>query len=231
MELSKNLLGDESLKVWTAKGELLPDPNLIWNIDHLVGFIQIELEQWKRHCIETEEQLKGAPDFIKGSELLKDTNVRIYTKTLFDISTYYIACVQALERLISQLYKISTEYYQLRVKKPKLEINKIFHEKAQFIRDKSFIHQDSSQVSNPMDKRVAMSWTPTISYESGKAPDCESYEFGGGKWWVKVNETKTESKIDISISGVVSFATTALEQIELRKSRVVAYYEQIKHNK
>ena len=231
MELSKKLLDDESLKAWNAKGELLPDPNLIWNIDHLVSFIELELDLWKNHCIKTEEEIKDIHDAIKYTELLKDANLRVYIKTLFDISTYYIACVQALERLISQLYKISTEHYQLKVKKPKFEPNNIFHDKVQFIRDKSFIHQDSSKVANTMDKRAAMSWTPTITHKNDEVPSCESYQFGGGKWWVKVNGVKTESEIDISISGITEFAKTALEQLEIRKSRVVVYYEEIKHNK
>lgn len=231
VELSKLLLGEESLKELTCNGELLPDPNLIWNIDHLNSFIQMELNAWQEHCEKVNNKLSEDPDTMSTAVLFKDENVRFYIKSLFDVSTYYIACVQALEKLITQLYKLSSQYYKLSVKKPKLEIDKQFHEKAQFIRDKSFIHQNSEQISNPMNKRSAMSWFPMLSHKSGEKPTCENYQFGASKWWVKINGIKTETEIDISISGLNEFAKKAQDQIEIRKSRIVCYYNEIKHNK
>jgi len=231
VELSEFLLGERELKEWTREGELIPDPNLIWNIDHLASFIQMELDSWKMHCEIVDNRLAVTSEVMCSFILYEKENVRFYIKSLFDIATYYVACIQALDKLLTQLYKLSSKYYRLKVKKPKLEIDQLFHAKAQFIRDKSFIHQNSEQISNPMDKRAAMSWTPNISYKSGDKPTCENYKFGDGKWWVKVNGIKTETEIDISTNGLVEFATKAQEQIEIRKSRVVHYYNEIKENK
>lgn len=231
MELSEALLGEEELKVWTSEGELVPDPNLIWNIDHLASFVQMELDSWKIHCERVNNRLFETSEMMCSFVLYEKENVRFYIKSLFDIATYYVACIQALDKLLTQLYKLSSKYYKLKVKKPKLEINKMFHEKAQLIRDKSFIHQYSEKMSNPMDKRAAMSWTPNLSYKSGSKPSCENYKFGDGKWWVKVDGVKTETEIDISINGLAEFATNAQEQIDIRKSRVICYYNEIKHRK
>ena len=231
MELSKLLIGDEAIRELTIDGEALPDPNLISNIDHMTNFILMELDSWEVHSNRIEQKLHEISYQLKLAELFKDENVRLYIKSLFDIAVYYIACVQALDRLMSQLEKLSSEYLKLKIKKPKLEIDKLFHSKAQLVRDKSFIHQDSNRMSSPVDKRVAMSWMPTVSHKNDESPNCESYIFGQGKWWIKVNGIKKTSEIDICISGIKEFATKALEQIEVRKTRVVSYYFSIRHNK
>ena len=231
MELSKLLIGENSLREMTSGGELLPDPNLIYNIDHLSSFIQMELEAWNKHSKELANQLLQSPDVFGFALLLKEENARIYVKALFNVATYYMACVQALEKLIAQLYKISTIHYELKVKKPKLAIDEVFHRKAQFVREKSFVHQNSEQIKNPMDKRTAMSWTPTIFQNKGESLNCENYQFGSGKWCVEINGSKTETEIDITIKGLVEFSEKSQEQIEIRKLRVVNYYNEIKHNK
>jgi hypothetical protein len=231
VELSELLLSDDGLKEWNHKGEHIPDPNLIWNIDHLASFIQMELDSWVLHCKRTDSDLSEITGPMDALILLKTKNIRLYLKSLFDVATYYIACVQAIDKLLTQIYRLSTQYYQLRIKKPKLEIDTMFHNKAQFIRDKSFIHQNSEKIANPMDKRTAMSWTPNLSFKSGVKPNCENYKFGDGKWWVKVNGVKTETEIDISITGLVDFASKASEQIEIRKLRIISYYNEIKHKK
>ncbi len=231
MELSEMLLEYGNLKEYTADGELLPDPNLIWNIDHMTSFILMELDAWHEHRALFEERVQDAVDVMKIVELLKQENVRFYIKSLFNVATYYIACTHALEKLVSQLNKLSTRYYKLRVKKPKLKIDEYFHAKTQFIRDKSFIHQDSEYIKNPMNKRVSMSWLPTVSHLSDKSPTCENYEFGSGKWYVVIDGSRKESDIDILITGFNEFATTAIEQINIRKDRVVNYYKEIEHAK
>lgn len=230
VELSELLLSEDGFKEWNYKGEILPDPNLILNIDHLASFVQMEQESWILHCKSVNSELSKASEPMDALILFETKNIRFYLKSLFDIATYYIACIQATDKLLTQLYKLSTEYYELRIKKPKLEIDAVFHNKAQFIRDKSFIHQNSEKITNPMDKKTAMSWTPSLSCKSGTRPNCENYEFGNSKWWVKVNGIKTETEIDISITDLMEFASKASEQIEIRKIRIINYYNEIKQS-
>lgn len=228
MELSKLLLKEGALREYTSDGELLPDPNLIFNIDHLASFIQMEIDSWRDHSHKINKILSESNELNYFSILFEETNVRVYIKSLFNLTTYYVACTKALEKLMRQLYKLSTEHYSLHLKKPKFENDKIFQEKIQFLRDKSFIHQDSEKVENLMDKRLAMSWMPTLSYLTGQKPTCESYVFGSGKWMVQVNGIKKESEKDIAVIGFMSFSMKAQEQIELNKIKIVNYYSDIK---
>lgn len=229
MELAEVLLGDELLKLMTEKGELFPDPNLVWNIDHIISFIQMEIEHWDKHCSLIDAEILAKPSVFSSHILFDNLNVRVYLKALFDIATYYVACYQAIDKLMTQLYKLNY-HFKSKLKKPKLEIDNQFHAKAQLIRDKSFIHQDSEKLLNSMDKRTAMSWFPTISHKNDETPSCEHYQFGGGKWWVMVNGIKTETEIDIVIHGLRDFSHTALEQLEYRKDRLLDYFEQLKTN-
>ena len=49
MELEQTLLGENALRLTMEDGQVLPDPNLIWNIDHMVGFIRMEMKTWESH--------------------------------------------------------------------------------------------------------------------------------------------------------------------------------------
>jgi len=209
MKLSDVMLDNDPIKVWNAKGELLPDPNLIRNIDHLECFIEVEIEDWVAHSRLIDSQLESESYPLCVQALLSDKNVIRYVKTLFDITTYYVACAEALEKLMAQLFRVSSDHYGLRLKKPKIKIDKAFHEKAKIIRNISFIHQDSKDTPNPMDKRMAMSWWPTINSKIGVKPTCSDYVFGGGKWWVKVNGVKTETEIDILVEDLLNYANSA----------------------
>jgi len=231
MKLSEVMLNDDPIKTWNAKGELLPDPNLIRNIDYLECFIELEIEEWGVHCRTIDEQLEAKSYPICIQLLLSDKNVIKYLKALFDIIVYYMACSEALEKLMAQLFRVSVDHYGLRLKKPKLKLDQAFHEKTKIIRNISFIHQDSKDTSNPMDKRLAMSWWPTLSSKIGVKPTCRDYVFGGGKWWVKVNGVKTETEIDILVEDLFEYSTRCREQLSIRKNRLLEYYREIIHNK
>lgn len=226
MNLEKEMLGENQIREFNERGELLPDPHLIFNIDHIFAFLEIELIQWKEHKARVENSLNVSD--IAGSTkiMFDDFNRRFYLKSLLSTCTYYLACVEAIEKLMNQMYRINNQNgYKL--KKPKLPHDKCFHEKAKFIRNKSFIHQDSNEIPNPMDKRVAMDWNVLLSRKIDEPLGCEDYQFGHGGWWVEVNGVKTESHVDLKVSGFSSFCNTAIEQLNIRKQRAIGYFQQL----
>jgi hypothetical protein len=230
MELAKILLEPEPMRETVRTGEIFPDPNLVWNIDHLDYFIDIEMKSWKEHSKQLSTLLEDVSEF-KASELLLDEfNVRYYLKSLFSVTTYYIACFNALDKLTTQLQKINT-HNKFDVRKPKPVVDANFHAKAKFIRDKSFVHQDSEKLDNIMDKRTAMFWSPNISHKTDSPPTPEDYVFGDGKWHIEVNGIRTEAEIDITVKGLSSFADTAKTQILIRKQRIVEFYTAIKRSR
>lgn len=228
MKLSDVMLADDSIKAWNSKGELLPDPNLVRNIEYIESFIDLEIEEWSGHAriIDAQVASEVYPQCV--GVLFRDENVIRYLKTLFGVSTYYVACAEAMDRLTTQLYKISTKHYDLHVKKPKLNVDKVYHEKVKLIRNLSFIHQDSKETSNPMDKRSAMSWLPTLSSKAGVKPTSRDYVFGGGKWWVTINGIKTETEIDITVPDLSEYINNAKAQLFIRRNSLIGYYLDIK---
>ena len=230
MELAKVLLDSEPMRETFRTGETFPDPNLIWNIDHLDYLIDIEIKSWKEHSKQLNKLLEDISE-VEASELLFDEfNVRYYLKSLFSVATFYIACSSALDKLTTQLQKVNA-YNKFGVRKPKLDIDDNFHAKAKFIRDKSFAHQDSEKLDNIMDKRTAMFWSPTISHKADAPATPEDYIFGGGKWHIEVDGVRTETEIDITVKGFNSFADKAKKQILIRKQRIAEFYNSIKSSK
>ena len=222
MELEQTLLGNNQLKITKPDGQILPDPNLIWNIDHMIGFIQMELDAWKVHVRSVNAEISQAatpPSVI----LLKKQNVRIYIKSLFNVATYYISCVRALEQLIKQLHDIKKETGS-KAKPEPINVNEIFHEKTLKFRDKSFIHQNSTKITNEMDKRTLMFWSPELTCLTNESPNCESYLFGNSQWNFESNGTHSETELNIEIRGFTDFASTALHELDIRKKRVEKYF-------
>ncbi|HGS5726975.1 hypothetical protein PO80_09320 [Vibrio parahaemolyticus] len=226
MNLVNEMLGENQIREFNDQGELLPDPHLIFNIDHIFAFLEIELIQWEAHKARVESSL-NASDIAGSTKIMfDDCNRRFYLKSLLSTCTYYVACVEAIDKLMNQMYRINNQNgYKL--KKPKLLHDKCFHEKAKFIRNKSFIHQDSNEIPNPMDKRVAMDWNVLLSGKIGEPLGCEDYQFGHGGWWVEVNGVKTESSVDLKVSGFSSFCNAAIEQLNIRKQRAIGYFQQL----
>ena len=88
MELAKVLLDSEPMRETFRTGETFPDPNLIWNIDHLDYFIDIEIKSWKEHSKQLNKLLEDISE-VEASELLFDEfNVRYYLKSLFSVATF-----------------------------------------------------------------------------------------------------------------------------------------------
>ncbi|TKB58523.1 hypothetical protein [Ferrimonas aestuarii] len=129
---------------------------------------------------------------------------------------------------MQQMYRINNQY-RFGLKKPKLKdkVDMNFHNKVKFIRDKSFIHQDSKEISNPMDKRTAMDWTLRVSSKQGSSTTCESYRFGDGGWFVEVNGLRTQSSIDIQVTGFSDFCNKAIEQLNVRRKRASGYFQSL----
>ncbi|GAA4346045.1 hypothetical protein [Kangiella taiwanensis] len=243
MELESKLLGCNQIKLFTREGKLLPDPNLIWNIDHLIAFIQITINSWDKHSEAVNHEIKHKAQHdsswinFKGKsadkKLYRDTtlnqkiNERVYISSIFSVATYYITTFEAMEKLHNQL-KTICQLQRYNIKKPKLYKNKHFHQKIKTIRNISFIHQDSTDEKNPMNIRTAMYWTPSISFKSNEIPTTEDYIFALGKWHQTINEEKTVTNIDIKIRGFTKFADTALEILEKNKSILSDYFYKIK---
>ncbi|MFA9276163.1 MAG: hypothetical protein ACEQSE_14970 [Candidatus Aquirickettsiella gammari] len=222
MELEQTLLGQNAFRLTMENGQVLPDPNLIWNIDHMVGFIHIERKAWESHVKLvnlTISESNTSPSII----LLKKENVRVYMKGLFNVATYYITCVYALENLIKQLNKIK-KITHCNSKPERLNENRDFHEKILKLRDKSFIHQDSNMVANEMNKRALMFWSPELVCANDESPNCESYTFGNSKWFIDCDGNKTETDLDIEIHGFTTFVDTVLSELDVRIKRIENYF-------
>lgn len=226
MILSDSMLKGSQLRIVNELGELFPDPNLISNIDHMSAFVDIELECWLVHSRKIDLELKSSNEIQSTVIVFDELNTRIYLKSLLSVCTYYIACVEAIEKLMKQMYRINMQH-RCGLKKPKLQdkVDVEFHKKVRSIRNKSFIHQDSTEIPNPMDKRTAMDWNVTTSKKSGELSSCEDYCFGSCSWWVEVNGVKTEASIDIKVAGFSDFCTIAIEQLNIRKKRARDYFK------
>ncbi|WP_223669918.1 hypothetical protein [Kangiella shandongensis] len=243
MELESELLGNNQIRFFTSEGKLLPDPNLIWNIDHFIAFIEITINNWDKHSIAINREIKKKAlcdsswftfkGKISDEKIYRDTtlnkriNERIYLSSIFSIATYYITTHAAIEKLHSQLGKIC-QINQYNVKKPNLRWDSTFHNKVKTIRHISFIHQDSDKEQNLMNIRSAMSWSPSISFKSNEIPTTEDYIFSPVKWHQTVNGERTETTIDIKVHGFTKFAHTALKTLEKNKVILSDYFYQIK---
>ncbi|OBP14411.1 hypothetical protein A5320_11585 [Rheinheimera sp. SA_1] len=231
MELADVMFGDNNLTMQTQFGELLPDPNLIQNIDHLISFIAVELKNWSEHSAVLSEKLSTEPSHIRASYLMESSNVRFYIKALFNVSTYYVTCEDAITKLNTQL-QILNKHYQLNQRKPKIDDKSDFHTKVKLIRNCSFIHQNTTtftgqtdNIKGQMEKRKAMSWFPSLNWSAEEEPSCESYEFGTSNWYTSINGSKYESSIEISVHGFSQFAKSAIENLENKKVKLIEFYE------
>lgn len=230
IELFNVFFGEEKINIFTESGKVLPDPNLIINIDNFLSFIYMEIESWKKHSSAVGMESYSLNNFEMAAKLLDEKNIRFYIKSVFNVSTYYVACYDALDKLKKQINLVNSKIeYPGRVRKFNKDDN--LHNKIKYIRDKSFIHQDSEKINNEMNKRVVMSWTPTLSCSSDRVPNCEDYELFGGRWYVVINGNKTVSDIDITINGFLSFAESAANQLENYKETLIDYFVEIKKYK
>ncbi|OED44891.1 hypothetical protein ACH42_06365 [Endozoicomonas sp. (ex Bugula neritina AB1)] len=214
-----------TFRITMSNGEVFPDPNLLNNIESLIDFIEITIFNWESHVEQVNRNIKGLGEHEKAIVLFEKRHVNIYTKTLFDICTYYISCYEAIKQLDYQLNQINKT---TRAKKEKDEFDYVLYEKVLYLRDRSFIHQNSTKEKNLANKRIAMNWTPTMSGKIGEPISCNSYKFGILKSWIKINDEKIVHDKDFEIHDLNSFAQDMKSQLQSKFERSIAFYINIK---
>lgn len=200
--LTDKLINSEPrLRITDSTGFVYPDPNLIFNIDHLISFIKLELDTWKEQSEQFRSRYGDQDKYLQSHHLCSNEHIRKHMKCLFSVSVFYITAFDAIDQLTSQLNYINRTL-GTKIKKPSDNIDKVFFNKVKYVRDICFIHQNSSKEGNVANKRTAMTWTPTIKGQIDKDIDYSNYVFPGGNWYIKTNGIRLDSDLDIEVENL-----------------------------
>ncbi|MGR5129069.1 hypothetical protein [Photobacterium swingsii] len=222
MSLTEELITNDRIEC-LHDNNVIPDHNLVYNIDHMIGFIELDLIYWQSHSERLEGELTDVSDIYRSGVLLKETNVRVFLKVLFNVVTCYIAAFDALEQLLHQLQRLNV-HCNARISKPKLDKKNELYLRAKYIRNFSYIHQYSKNETCPLNRSAAMNWNIVISKPIEQVSNCDCYSFG--EWGVK--SESGESNLDIGVINLRTFIGDLLFQLNKAKEDLVCFNREIK---
>lgn len=193
-------------------GPRMPDPTLLANISSLWRFLELVVEDWKRHKAAFQEPI----DRALNGEVLFYHRVNAFAeiqpyflKCLFSYAMFFEVLDQAYEQLYAEL-NVLNHQVELNVQHAKPPRRSTFVEKVKRIRDWSIAHPRSiahsrSRHASAIDSLAGASWTPMAwDAAEGQAWDLEKLTFGAFRWRSRdrAGNVKAEAA-DFEIKGIL----------------------------